>query len=953
MSVDTPRSPSGTPAAAWCRLERSPQGLRGALSQLQTVARRLQVRLREVDESGATFELDASAAPEWALEAASRGWRGVVVTPDDPRKVLPGVLDPLARALAGAAPPSAVFLDQGAARQTEGWSPLGPVRPASRDVARRLWTHGPAPVDVAPAGSTNLPDRPGGFHGRATELGAVMAAFRDGHQLVVLHGPPGSGRTRIAWRYGATALQTLHAQGGVWSVDLSTSDTLHGAVGQLAAMLGLPPSKPRLQLLNDMGRALGERPPTLLLLSGVGTLVEHAKLAFTGWFRAAPELQILMVADEPVALESAAHVQVQALPPADAMSLFAEHAEARTGQPRDAWSGEGVATLVRQLGCHPARLVEAANWMGTVGPCDVLAQMESGGLTALAGGTWQTIEPVQRRILALLSVFPDGFDPSVATTVLEQVGSVSATEIHRAVEAARATAMLRPHPDRPHQLVIFPHLRAEAEREAELDPARSAVARAHRTWCLARARESVDQLDGEDAPRHLDRLADLVADLDAILAETEDDPDTWVAALCARHAVAIVRNPDAHHQQLLDQGQPIARRASASEAAAFHACRVARHLHDGRPGEALMEASIALAGLGPDTPEEDGVQLRIQRGAALAMAGRHREAFGDLASLGHYLDHLGDPDAGARALAALGSALVDAGLYEESTDHLVNGRAMAAELGLTRTMLLLDIDDAERLRTLGDTAASLERLHAALPWFEACGDSGTVASVQRAIAVVELDVGQTEQARGRLIDALRVHRQRGQAAEAALDELVLAALRREQGARHEAANAVHRAIRATDGATLPTIQARLHAEQGLLAHLERHLGLARECYVTATMHLEDADVPLLRARICGLLAAVDADAGDVTRSRSAIGVAKDLSGDASRVLNAELDLRTIHLHLAAIRKAPDSAPRHDAIIARKLDLVRHPDELGTTPLSRSAALRAAVRLLEEAGLRAP
>jgi hypothetical protein len=87
----------------------------------------------------------------------------------------------------------------------------------------------------------NLPRERDAFVGRAADLAAVAARFDAGARVLTLLGPGGTGKTRLARRYGRSWLGDW--PGGVYFCDLSDARTLEGVFFVVALALDVPLGK--------------------------------------------------------------------------------------------------------------------------------------------------------------------------------------------------------------------------------------------------------------------------------------------------------------------------------------------------------------------------------------------------------------------------------------------------------------------------------------------------------------------------------------------------------------------------------------------------------------------------------------------------------------------------------------------------------------------------------------
>jgi class 3 adenylate cyclase len=119
----------------------------------------------------------------------------------------------------------------------------------------------------------NLPRERDAFVGRASDLAAIASRLDGGARLLTVLGPGGTGKTRLARRYGWSWLGDW--PGGVYFCDLSETRTLEGVFFVVALALEVPLGKsdPGVQL----GHAIATRGRCLVILDNFEQIVGHAE----------------------------------------------------------------------------------------------------------------------------------------------------------------------------------------------------------------------------------------------------------------------------------------------------------------------------------------------------------------------------------------------------------------------------------------------------------------------------------------------------------------------------------------------------------------------------------------------------------------------------------------------------------------------------------------------------
>lgn len=277
----------------------------------------------------------------------------------------------------------------------------------------------------------SLPADRDAFVGRIDALADLARRFERGARLVSVLGIGGTGKTRLATRFGWTWLGDF--PGGVWFCDLSAARDLGGIAQVVARTLDVPLGAD--DPIGQLSLALAGRGPCLVILDNFEQVARHAAESVGQWLDSAPAARFLVTSREVLGL---AGEEALALPPlsnAEGNVLFRKRAEAVNAafRPRDE-DDAAVERLVGLLDGLPLAIELAAARARVMSPSLMLARMDQrfkllaslGGrrdrqatLRAAFDWSWELLEDVERAALAQLSVFEGGLTLEAAEAVLD------------------------------------------------------------------------------------------------------------------------------------------------------------------------------------------------------------------------------------------------------------------------------------------------------------------------------------------------------------------------------------------------------------------------------------------------------------------------------------------------------------------------------------------------------
>jgi len=325
--------------------------------------------------------------------------------------------------------------------------------PPDTDKSYRVAQHGELwwPVRDIPY---SLPAEPDSFVGRGADLMTIARHFDEGTRLLTLLGPGGTGKTRLAIRYGRGSLGDW--PGGIWFCDLSDASSLDGihyaAASALDVRLGAGDSAAQItEAITGRGRCL-------VVLDNFEQVVQHAAATVGRWLDA-PEVVFMVTSRERLSLPGEIVQLVEPLPlDGPAIDLFVARARAvrHTFAP-DATQRKVIAQIVKVLDGLPLAIELAAARIAVLAPSELLVRLRDrfkllgsrrgvsrqSTLRAAIDWSWQLLSAWEQAALEQCSVFEGGFTLAAAEAVIDLSAWPDAPPIIDAMQGLVDKSLLR------------------------------------------------------------------------------------------------------------------------------------------------------------------------------------------------------------------------------------------------------------------------------------------------------------------------------------------------------------------------------------------------------------------------------------------------------------------------------------------------------------------------------
>ena len=276
----------------------------------------------------------------------------------------------------------------------------------------------------------SLPAERDAFIGRQTALADLARRFDSGARLVSVLGMGGTGKTRLATRFGWSALGDF--AGGVWFCDLAVARDVDGLTCAVAQGLDLPLGSE--DPVAQIGHAIAGRGACLLILDNFEQISRHAEPTLGHWLGRAAQARFLVTTREVLGIAGEEALALAPLPQDDAELLFRRRALAARRDFKPGADDDGaIAPLVKLLDGLPLAIEMAAARVRTLGPRAMLARMGQRFKLLTSSGhrlerqstlrvafdwSWDLLSDADRSAFAQLSVMEGAFSLEAAESVI-------------------------------------------------------------------------------------------------------------------------------------------------------------------------------------------------------------------------------------------------------------------------------------------------------------------------------------------------------------------------------------------------------------------------------------------------------------------------------------------------------------------------------------------------------
>jgi serine/threonine protein kinase/predicted ATPase len=732
---------------------------------------------------------------------------------------------------------------------------------------------------------TNLLPEVTTFIGREASLFDLDQLYGSGARLVTIFGAGGTGKTRLAKRFGANKVDDYsRAGGGVWFADLTEASELEGVLSAVSEALDLPLAG---ELNTDgvarVGLAMATRGRMLLILDNFEHVASFAQDTIGRWLELAPEAYFLVTSRELLLVPGEAHHALSPLPDPEGIALFENRAKAArstftlTGNERQ-W----VTEIVKRLDGIPLAIELAAARVGVLSIEKLLDRL-SATFQVLGGGTrsvvsrhrtmrnaidwsWNLLERDEQHALAQVAVFAGGFSLEAAEEVISLTASWAS--VLDLIQALRNKSLLRADeaPGFPGEMRfnLYGTIREYAAEKLDELGLREAAETRHTTFYL---REAEKWAQGSSSSRALLYLRLLRLEMDNLTAiktrAQQKEPDIAARAALALEVMLAMRGPLEVAVQLMETAVACAERADDKRLLV----------------RALLAREHARTEAGVTAQEE--AKVDIERALAVA------RSIGSLELEGEALFALAKLELEAFCLIEKSRATYEAALalFRTTKQRLFEGRTLI-RIGY----VCLEQNDIERARAMLNEGLEITR---------SLDDRRHEGYALTTIALLDQQVGQLAEARLKLERGIALHRSVGNRRNEGMDLAYFGLVTYEIGAVAEAKDALEKSIEVCSEVGLRKFEGFAHAVFGALHADAGSIPEAKESFRRARERLEAIADPEIRAAVRVLEGVLDVAEKKLDAARARI--------DEGRTLAPEAQGADVRIALRILTKRVDRA----------------------------------------------
>ncbi len=623
------------------------------------------------------------------------------------------------------------------------------------------------------------------------------------------------GKTRLAIEFAHQHLAGTASSVCVYS-DVAGVDGVESLQARLGAMLAIRTD--RVPGLDELGAILAAQPGCLMLLDNFDGLAVAGSHFIESLLRRVPGLSLLVTSRSPLALSGERIFALEPLSlPGDAedaarsesVALFVDRA-CLVRRDFDADQNRAlIGEIVRRLDGLPLAIELAASRMRSIGPRQLLAELERGlypladvaahgreryqSLRVALDLSWSLLDSAEQKTLAECSVFVAGFSLSAATAVVELSGEASRQEVLDVVQSLCekslvTTSSLEHSPDELRYALLAPVRAYAVERLAESDN-EGAAAERHATYFAVTAFEQWREhreRGSQKAQQWLEiELSNMLASHGHSVAYGEADSAAMDRALKVAIAIDGLFSLEGRAHRALDIMTETLGRAEACASrellARAHCVRGHTHRLCGESDKAVRDfescsrlLNDAGASLLVIEAENAHACLEIQQGRPEAARLRLRVA--SLAAEQTDSDHHR-----VMLLGNLAWCELELGHTSEAIELLRRTVALAERLGNARSAVIARCDLGQTLLDTGDIAAAEHVLEAALLAICVQGNTHVEGLILRDLGACAELTERWDEAERRYRSALELQSQAGERTQQAMTWCALAVLAGKRG----------------------------------------------------------------------------------------------------------------------------------------------------------------------------